>query len=90
VLAFNAPGAPEAAERVAHALGVEDPVAGLRSLADELGIPRGLRDLGLRGEQIDEVVALTEPVVPADNPVPVANGALRRLVLAAWTGAEDR
>jgi maleylacetate reductase len=90
VLAFNAPGAPEAAERVAHALGVEDPVAGLRSLADELGIPRGLRDLGLRGEQIDEVVALTEPVVPADNPVPVGNGALRRLVLAAWTGAEDR
>jgi maleylacetate reductase len=90
VLAFNAPGAPEAAERVAHALGVEDPVAGLRSLADELGIPRGLRDLGLRGAQIDEVVALTEPVVPADNPVPVGNGALRRLVLAAWTGAEDR
>jgi maleylacetate reductase len=90
VLAFNAPGAPEAAERVARALGVEDPVVGLRSLANELGIPRGLRDLGLRADQIDEVVALTEPVVPADNPVPVRHGALRRLVLAAWTGAADR
>jgi maleylacetate reductase len=86
VLAFNAPGAPAAAARVARALGVHDPVAGLRALADELGVPRGLRALGLRAEDVEEVARLTEPSVPADNPVPVGNGAMRRLVENAWAG----
>lgn len=86
VLAFNAPGAPEAAARVARGLGVDDPVRGLRDLADELAVPRGLRELGLREDQIDNAAALTEPVVPGDNPVPVGDGALRRLVRAAWSG----
>lgn len=81
VLAFNAPGAPEAASRVRRALG-----SGLRELADELGIPRGLRELGLTEEQADEAARLTEPVVPSDNPVPVGGGALQRLVHAAWAG----
>jgi maleylacetate reductase len=88
VLAFNAPGAPDAAARVARALGVDDPVRGLRELADEMGVPRGLRELGLYEEQIDEVVALTEPAIPEDNPVPVGGGALRRLVRAAWSGED--
>jgi maleylacetate reductase len=88
VLAFNAPGAPEAAARVARALGVDDAVAGLRALADAAGVPRGLRELGLPEDRIDEVVALTGPVVPADNPVPVGGGALRRLVHAAWSGED--
>jgi alcohol dehydrogenase class IV len=86
VLAFNAPGAPDAVMRVARALGVDDAVGGLRELAEEMGVPRGLRELGLREDQIDEVAALTEPAVPADNPVPVGGGALRRLVRAAWAG----
>jgi maleylacetate reductase len=86
VLAFNAPGAPEAAMRIARALGVDDAVAGLRELTDSVGVPRGLRDLGLREDQLDEVVALTGPVVPADNPVPIGGGALRALVRSAWQG----
>jgi alcohol dehydrogenase class IV len=86
VLAFNAPGAPDAAARVARALGVDDAVAGLRDLADDLGVPRGMRDLGMAEDRIDEVAALTEPVVPADNPVPVGGGAMARLVRAAWKG----
>jgi alcohol dehydrogenase class IV len=89
VLAFNAPGAPDAAVRVARALGVDDPVRGLRALADEMGVPRGLRDLGLREEQIDDVAALAEPAVPDDNPVPVGGGELRRLLRAAWAGEES-
>jgi maleylacetate reductase len=88
VLAFNAPGAPDAAARVARALGIEDPVRGLRELAGEMGVPHGLRELGLREEQIEEVAALTEPAVPEDNPVPVGGGALRRLVRAAWSGED--
>jgi maleylacetate reductase len=86
VLAVNAPGAPEAVARIAAALGVDDPVAGLRALAAAAGVPRGLRDLGLREDQLDEAVALIEPVVPADNPVPLDAGGLRALLFAAWAG----
>jgi maleylacetate reductase len=87
VLAFNAPGAPGAAARVAAALGAEDAVAGLRALTDGLGVPRGLRELGLAEDQVDAAADRAEAVVPADNPVPVGGGALRRLVRAAWEGS---
>ncbi|WP_232668673.1 maleylacetate reductase [Pseudonocardia sp. TRM90224] len=89
VLAFNAPGAPEAGTRLARAFGVDDPVRALRELADELGVPHGLRELGLREDQIAEAAALTEPAVPKDNPVPVGGGAMERLVRAAWAGGDD-
>jgi maleylacetate reductase len=88
VLAFNAPGSPEATTRVARALGVDDAVRGLRELAEELGVPRGLRELGLPEDAIDEVARRTAAVVPEDNPVPVGVGAVRRLVRAAWAGEE--
>ena len=77
VLAFNAPGAPDAVRRIGHALGSEDPAAALQALATGLGLPRGLREIGLREEQLAEAAQLIEPVVPADNPVPAdAAGAL--------------
>lgn len=88
VLAFNAPGAPDAAARVARALGVDDAVAGLRALADAHGIPRGLRALGMPESGIEEAAALTGPAVPADNPVPVTEESMRALVRAAWSGEE--
>jgi len=86
VLAFNAPGAPEVAERIARALGTDDAVAGLRALAHAHGIPRGLRALGMPETAIAEAAALTEAAVPADNPVLVTGGELERLVRAAWSG----
>ncbi|HEY2832230.1 MAG TPA: maleylacetate reductase [Sporichthyaceae bacterium] len=89
VLAANAPGAPEAVDRIAAALGVEDPVAGLRELARGLGVPAGLRDVGLLEDQLDEAVALIAPVVPLDNPVPLDAVALRALLQAAWAGGPE-
>jgi maleylacetate reductase len=86
VLAANAPGAPEAAARIAAALGVADPVAGLQALARVSGVPTGLRALGLREDQLDEAVAIIEPVVPKDNPMPMDAAALRALLYAAWAG----
>jgi maleylacetate reductase len=88
VLAFNAPGAPEAVARVACALGTDDAVSGLRALADEHGIPHGLRALGMPEDGIDKAAELTAPAVPDDNPVPVGDGALLGLVRAAWSGAD--
>ena len=89
VLAFNAPGAPSAAASIGRALDMVDPVAGLQSLSKRVGIPTGLRDIGLRNDQLDEAVALIEPAVPADNPVPVTTVALRSLLEAAWSGKAE-
>jgi alcohol dehydrogenase class IV len=87
VLAFNAPAAPDAAARIGAALGVGDPVAGLRELSAQLSIPDGLRALGMRAEQVDEAVELVEPSVPADNPRPVDRAALHQIIHAAWAGS---
>jgi maleylacetate reductase len=101
VLAFNAPGAPDAARRITQALAVAglpgpdpagsdprgpDPAAALQQLATRLGLPRGLREIGLREEQIAEAARLIEPVVPADNPVPADAAALEAMLRHAWAG----
>ena len=96
VLAFNAPGAPDAARQIGQALagaglagaGLDggNPAAALQRLAGELGLPRGLRDIGFREEQIAEAARLIEPAVPADNPVPADAVALQALLRRAWAG----
>ncbi len=91
VLAFNAPGAPDAARQIGRALGGAglgdcDPAAALQRLAGQLGLPRGLREIGLREEQIAEAARLIEPAVPADNPVPADAAALQALLRRAWAG----
>jgi alcohol dehydrogenase class IV len=57
VLAFNAPGAPGAVRRIGDALGSEDPARALQLLAAQLGLPGGLRDIGLREEQLAEAAS---------------------------------
>jgi maleylacetate reductase len=87
VLAFTAPGAPEAVARLRRALGTEDPVAGLRALVARAGVPAGLRALGLAEGQLGTVAERTAAVVPADHPVPAGPAELEALVRAAWEGA---
>ena len=96
VLAFNAPGAPDAARQIGQALasaglasaGLEgaDPAAALQQLAGQLGLPRGLREIGFGKEHIAEAARLIEPAVPADNPVPADAAALQELLRRAWAG----
>jgi alcohol dehydrogenase class IV len=86
VLAFNGPRAPEAVVRIGRALGVDDPAAGLRELADRLGIPAGLHALGMTEQQVGEAAAAVEPLVPADNPRRTDREALHELIHAAWAG----
>ena len=90
VLAFNAPGAPDAARQIGRALAGAglgaDPAAALQRLAGQLGLPRGLREIGFGEEQIAEAARLIEPVVPADNPVPADAAALAGLLRRAWAG----
>ncbi len=88
VLAFNALAAPEAASRIAAALGADDAARGLVQLCRQLGVPRGLREIGLREEQLAGAVRSIQDAVPPDNPRPVSEDDLRRFLLDAWAGSE--
>ena len=91
VLAWNAPAAPQAAAAIAEALGAQgrgagDAVAALVALAERLGAPAALRDLGLREDQLEEATDLVTAAVPADNPRPTTRDDVAALLRAAWAG----
>lgn len=87
VLAFNAPAAPSAAERIAAAFGAPDAVDGLEELRTTVSAPRALRDYGMVEENIPEAAQLILPVVPESNPRPVSVSDLEFLLRAAYSGA---
>ncbi|MFI7528731.1 maleylacetate reductase [Nocardia salmonicida] len=88
VLAYNAPNAGEAAERISRALGRVDIVDGLRELSGEVGVPTGLRALGMDESGIDDVIDDILAIAPADNPTPVTADGLRAILHGAWAGSD--
>ncbi|WP_307829813.1 maleylacetate reductase [Antrihabitans stalagmiti] len=88
VLAFNTPAAPEAANRIATALGSTDALDGLQELRQRLGAPKALRDYGFDASNIDAAGAAILSVVPNNNPRPVTTGDLHRLLYGAWQGTD--
>ncbi|MDI3313795.1 MAG: maleylacetate reductase [Mycobacterium sp.] len=88
VLAFNASAAPEAERRIAAALEAPTALAGLQRLRVRLGAPQALRDYGFREHDIGAAVDAILPKVPPGNPRPVDAEDLRRLLTAAWRGAD--
>ncbi|XKH55153.1 maleylacetate reductase (plasmid) [Citricoccus nitrophenolicus] len=86
VLAFNAPHAPEAAERIAAAFGTTDAIEGLQALRKTLDAPRALSNYGFTEADIDEAVQITLPAIPANNPRPVTQANLTALLRAALRG----
>ena len=86
VLAFNAPAAPEAAARVAQALGGTDAVGALGQLYARLSAPTALKDLGLAEDALDAAADLILPAIPPSNPRPVTRGDVRTLLQQAWSG----
>jgi alcohol dehydrogenase class IV len=88
VLAFNGPAMPEAERRIAAALGAERADDGLAELRRELAAPRALRDYGFAEADIPAAAEAILPAVPPGNPRPVTAGDLRRLLSAAWQGAD--
>jgi maleylacetate reductase len=87
VVAFNAPAAPDAMGRLARALGVTDPVAGIASLAKTLGVATPLSALGLRPEDLER--AAEEATTTAyPNPRSASPSDVRALLDAAMRGAE--
>lgn len=80
--AFNLPAAPRARASLERALGQADAPAALARLADQMGAPRRLSDLGVRATDMPAVV---EEVLahPYSNPRPVDRPALERLLAEA-------
>ena len=88
VLAFNAAAVPDAAARIAVALGSTRAIDGLQRLRGQLDAPRALRDFGLAEASIPEAVRLSLAAIPASNPRAVTAEALTTLLTAAWAGEE--
>ena len=85
-LAYNAPAAPEAAARIAAAMGVEDAAQGLYDLIGRLGGPRSLREIGMPEDGVERAAALAVES-PYWNPRPIEREAIRALLERAYRGA---
>ncbi|MFI2632838.1 maleylacetate reductase [Streptomyces collinus] len=90
VLAFNAPAAPEAERRIAAAFGADSAVEGLERLRRAVDAPTALRDYGMTETDADASVQAVLDAVPEGNPRPVTAEDVRRLLRAAWRGADPR
>jgi alcohol dehydrogenase class IV len=71
---------------VARALAAGDAGWALFDLAERIGAPTALRDIGMREEDLDEAVGLVLEKVPEDNPRPVEEKDVRELLEAAFAG----
>lgn len=87
-VAFNAPAIPATMARVAQALGRPGApaAAAIYDLAQAIGAPGALRDIGMRAEQLGEALALVLAELPADNPRPVDAAGMRALLEGAFAG----
>lgn len=85
-LAYNSVAAGEAMTRIARALSVDAAADGLYELNRKLGVPGGLREIGLRETDLDHAceVAMSNPYW---NPRPVEAVSLRALLQRAWEGS---
>lgn len=84
-LAYNAPAAAEAMQRVARALGKNNAPAGLFDFARNLGAPTALKDIGMPQDGLDRAAELATTNAYA-NPRPLERAAIRQLLQNAWEG----
>jgi maleylacetate reductase len=86
VTAFNAPAAPDAANRTSHALGGGPAAKGLYQLREELGVVGSLAELGMPEQGVDDGAELAFAAIPSSNPRAFALDDVRQIVRAAWAG----
>jgi maleylacetate reductase len=82
---FNQPAAPEALERVAVDMGVEDAPTGLFDLAASIGAPTSLQALGMKEDDLEQAARLIVDA-PTWNPRPVEFTDVLALLEAAFHG----
>jgi maleylacetate reductase len=83
--AYNAAAAPEAMDRVAHALHRSSAAQGLYDLAESLGAPVSLAAIGMRESDLDCAadIAVQNPYY---NPRPITRDGIRALLQSAFEG----
>ncbi|CAB3761943.1 maleylacetate reductase [Paraburkholderia humisilvae] len=86
-MAFNLPAAPDALQRLARALDVQDPASALHALGRTLGAPASLGALGLRAADLD-TAATAAMQAPYYNPRPLSYDAVHRLLQCALEGIQ--
>jgi alcohol dehydrogenase class IV len=90
VVLYNRDAAPLAMARIGRALIRSDfprasPAAGLYDLAQIIGAPLALKDIGMKAESLDEAARLATQN-PYYNPRPIEYTAIRQLLQNAWEG----
>jgi maleylacetate reductase len=88
-IGFNAAAAPDAMARIKRALGDADAARGLYDLNVRLGLPTGLKALGLREVDIGKAVEVVS-AVKIDHPRPVSKADLAEIIRQAYHGEPPR
>jgi maleylacetate reductase len=88
-IGFNANAAPDAMRRITRALGVGDAARGLYDLNVRLGLPTGLKRLGMHEEDIGKAVEVVAAVT-IDHPRPVSKADLLNVIAQAYAGEPPR
>lgn len=88
VLAFNAPAARDAEQRMATAFGAPTALDGLQTLRAAVGAPTALSELGFTADDVAEAAELSLPAIPANNPREVTVEGLTGLLTAALNGSD--
>lgn len=90
-LAFNTPEVYEAAQKLSVALPDSngDALEGLKNLLKRLPVPKGLKELGMRAEDIDKAadIAVSNPY---QNPREIKREPIRELIRRAWEGEDAK
>lgn len=86
---YNRNAAPDAMQRIAHAIGAPDAPGGLFELASQLGLPLALKDIGMPPEGLKQVATAVSEM-PYPNPCPVVYDDVLALLEAAYCGAPPR
>ena len=86
---FNSAAAPEAMDRIKRALGAPDAARGLYDLNVRLGLPTGLKGLGMREEDIAKAVEVVS-AVRITHPRSVSKADLAEIIRQAFFGEPPR
>jgi maleylacetate reductase len=86
---FNSAAAPDAMERIKRALGAPDAARGLYDLNVRLGLPTGLKGLGMNEADIPKAVEVVS-AVKITHPQPVSKADLAEVIRQAYFGEPPR
>jgi maleylacetate reductase len=82
---FNSKAAPGAMRVTAEALGVQNAAQGLFDLAERIGAPVALKDIGMPADGLERAAELATQN-PYANPRPVEYAGVLKLLRNAWSG----